>query len=222
MQNKAYVTFRIFNTLEQVEELSSLFIKNNLEFIIDDTTPPFDPSFANNQTFNEFRVKLKKENFQKAEEILLAVTESQINDVNPDYYLFSFDDDELYEIVSNRDTWNEFDFLLAQKILKERGKEINALELNQINQKRFSELSKTENCPTTLILIGYFLAIAGGAIGIFVGYYVKSHKKTLPNGDEIFVYSENDRRHGKNIFKLGIAFFIFWVSVQILSISSSN
>ena len=50
--------------------------------------------------------------------------EKEIEVIDDDYYLLSFSDDELIDVVSKSDEWNKFDVSLAKKLLKERGNEI--------------------------------------------------------------------------------------------------
>jgi hypothetical protein len=44
-----------------------------------------------------------------------------------------------------------------------------------------------------------------------------THKKVLPNGDEVYAYSESDRKHGLRITIIGGIFFLLWVTIRILT-----
>jgi hypothetical protein len=44
-----------------------------------------------------------------------------------------------------------------------------------------------------------------------------SSKKKLPNGEEIFSYQENDRKHGKRIMILGIVMLIILTFLKIIN-----
>ena len=53
-------------------------------------------------------------------------------------------------------------------------------------------------------------------IGLFIGWYLWSFKKTLPDGERIFAYSYKDRRHGKRIFYLSIIVFVLNIVTVII------
>ncbi|MEI9912162.1 MAG: hypothetical protein WDO71_22415 [Bacteroidota bacterium] len=59
-----------------------------------------------------------------------------------DYYLFSFSDDELMDVLRKPDEWNEFDLYWAKKILHIRGVEIKPEDLEKAKQERLDELKQ--------------------------------------------------------------------------------
>lgn len=64
-------------------------------------------------------------------------------------------------------------------------------------------MAKPEKDQTKLIQWGYLLAITTGVFGIIIGSSLLKSKKTLPDGQKVYTYSENNRAHGKNILLLG-------------------
>lgn len=83
-----------------------------------------------------------------------------------------------------KDEWSKFDYLAAQKILKERGNEVKPELLNVIRKQRIADLTVQEESPKWLIYLGYFSAIFGGFLGVFIGFYLMKYKKSLPNGNK--------------------------------------
>ena len=105
---------------------------------------------------------------------------------------------------------------VAQKILKERGKEINPELLNVIEKQRLEELSKQEELPKMWIYFGYFFAIIGGFLGVLIGYYIMSYKKTLSNGESVYFYKKEDRKQGQNILICSIIGIVFWLIIRMM------
>ncbi len=81
-----------------------------------------------------------------------------VTEIGKDYYLYSFTDDELMEVITKADEWSPFDVVLARKILAEKGKSISDEAIKAINEKRIEELKAPEpanrldnywlyNCP---------------------------------------------------------------------------
>ena len=211
-----FITFEKFNDQNSAKELGELIAEQNIEFLLEDNSLSFDPTFANNGFGKEYCIKLKKSDFEKANKVLADKSETEINDIDKDYYLLGFSEDELIEVISKNDEWNKFDVSLAKKLLKEKGKEITPERIEVIRQQRILELSKPEEDQKVYIILGYLSAFLGGLLGIFIGWHLLTYKKTLPNGSRIYAYSENDRKQGNRILIIGGIFLVFWIIIRIL------
>ena len=216
MSLEEFVTFQKYDDLAAAMELGLVLKENNVEYIMEDTSSSFDPSFSNSELIKEFRIKLKKKDFEKADIILQQIFKADIDSIDKDYYLFNFTDEELLEIIIKRDEWGQFDFLLAQKLLRERGKEIKPEEMESLRIDRMDELAKPEESQKTWISLGYVFAFLGGAIGMFIGWHLSRYKKTLPNGERVYAYSPSDRNHGAKIFIIGIICFVVGMALRLL------
>lgn len=213
MQEDNFVTYQIFKTKEEVTDFVKLLNKHGVPFEFEDSNIYFDPSFSFNEVNREYRIKLKKVDFEKVDVLLLEALANQLDKVDKSHYLFEFSNKELEEVIEKRDEWSKLDFLLAQKILKERGKEISADQVKDIQKKRIQKLStQNEDQPLT-VAAGYFFAILGGPFGFIIGGLLMYHKKTLPNGDRVFGHSIKDRKHGSRIIFLTFLSIIFWTIV---------
>ncbi|WP_299436427.1 hypothetical protein [uncultured Maribacter sp.] len=199
-----YSIFRKFPTLEQATELKDLLNENGIESILADNVPPVDVTFSGSTLNNQVEIRIKQSDFKKAEEILEQNAEELIDQIDKDYYLFEFTDEELYEVLLKSDEWNAFDYTLAQKILKQRGKSVDKELLNSLKNERLKDLAKPEGNQKPWIIGGYVFSILGGFLGLIIGYFLWTSKKTLPNGQKVYSYSENDRKHGKYIFYIGL------------------
>lgn len=100
--------------------------------------------------------------------------------------------------------------------MNERGNEITNKQINELKKQRIIELSKPEEEKNIYIIIGYISALLGGLLGVFIGWHLLTYKKTLPNGNRIYAYSENDRKHGNRILILGAVFIVVWILYRIL------
>lgn len=211
-----YITFKRFNDQDSASELGDFFKEKKLEYLLEDNSLSFDPTFANNGFGKEFCIKLKKSDFEKGKAFLNEKAEQEIVEIDKDYYLLSFTDKELLELIAASDEWSQFDVSLAKKLLQDRGKEITPDALEKIKNDRISELSKPEEGQTTYIIIGYITAVLGGFLGIFIGWHLLTFKKTLPNGNRVYAYSDNDRKQGNRILILGGIFLVIWLLYRFL------
>lgn len=215
MENSQFITFQKFNFKEDAVELATFLRESQIEYRIEDTSSGLDSNFGNTELTKDYLIKLKKEDFEKADVLLLQISSNLVETIDRNHYLHEFTDEELKEIIVKKDEWSHLDFLLAQKILKERGQEIIPEEIEKHRKQRLEDLAKPEEHQATWIIIGYFLAFLGGFLGIFIGWYLKTHKKTLPNGDRVYNYTESDRKQGNRILILSLFFLLFWIGVKI-------
>jgi hypothetical protein len=218
MSTKQFVTFEKFNDQYMALELANLLRENHIEFEQENIPLQLDTTFGNNELNKEFKIKLKKEDFEKVDSLLQEISRKQIENVDSSYYLFDFTDKELLEIITKRDEWGSFDYVLAQKILKDRGKEITQEVVDLLKENRIKELAKPAENQTAWITSGYVFAILGGLLGFFISWHLINHKKTLPNGDIVYGFSEKDRKHGKIIFILSIIFIIPAIYLRYLAL----
>ena len=211
-----FLIFQKFNSEIQATNFGSLLTKNKIEFLIENISVNFDQILSNNEFGKEYCVKIKKNDFEKANDILREKAKTEINEIQDDYYLLSFSNKELIDVIEKSDEWNKFDVELAHKLLKKRGNEITSEEINELKKQRIIELSKPEQGQTVYIIIGYICAFLGGLLGIFIGWHLLTYKKTLPNGNQIYAYSENDRKQGNRILIIGGIFIVVWIFYRIL------
>lgn len=203
-----YSIFRTFSNIEQATELQDALNEIGIDTVIDDNSPPVDVTFTGGGTINtKIEIRIKQSEFQRAEQVLEKLAEQSLNDIDPNYYLFDFSNEELYDILLKSDEWNMFDYTLAQKLLKERGKSIDKDLIESLKKQRLEELAKPDENQKPWIIAGYVFALLGGFLGLIIGYFLWTSKKTLPNGQKVYSYSAKDRRQGKYIFYIALIIF---------------
>jgi hypothetical protein len=210
-----FITYQKFNDAALANGLAELLDEHNIQYYIQEETSGFDPSLVMSNAPVDYAVKIKSEDFQSVNELQKENEGKNIEGIEKDYYLFSFTEEELMEVLTKADQWSTFDVVLARKILTERGKNISDADLAAIDEKRIEELKEPETGQSTWIILGYILAVMGGVLGLFIGWHLKTHKKTLPDGEKVYAYTRQDRRHGKVIFYLAIAGTIAGVIYKI-------
>ena len=92
------------------------------------------------------------------------------------------------------------------------------LTSEEFKEDKIETLKKPDEPQTFWIGIGYFFAIMGGLLGVFIGWFLTTHKKTLPDGERVYGYSESDRIHGRRIFWIGVVVIALSVIVRIAAI----
>jgi len=202
-----FITYQKFNDPALAEELAGHLEQHGIAYFVEESSFRFDPSLVMSNAAKEYDVKIKPEDFEKVNQLLKEDENKNTDEIDKDYYLFTFTDDELMEVVTKADEWSAFDVVLARKLLVERGKNVSDKEIETINEQRIEELRQPDPPQTFWIVIGYMVALLGGVLGIFIGWHLYSYKKTLPDGERVYGYTERDRWHGRVIFYLSIVVF---------------
>jgi hypothetical protein len=211
-----FLTYKKFNEKERADVLTQVLSDNGIEFELTADRESLDSLYGDKLFKEQFFVKLKKSDFKKADSLLLEEISKDLDNVDKDHYLYNFTDEELFDILSKPDEWNDFDYQLSQRILKDRGKLINADIIDLLKRQRINELAKPEEGQRNWIFAGYIFALLGGLLGIFIGWHLSTFKKTLPNGERVYAHTDDDRRQGRRILVIGVIMFVAWLMVRIL------
>jgi len=158
----------------------------------------------------EFIIKVQPSRFSEVYALLDQQAAQAVKEVAEDHYLFTFKDEELFDILASPDEWSAFDYQLARRILSERDIDIDAKLLDMLKKSRMEELAQPEEKQTAYLSAAYIFALLGGIVGIIIGWNIVTARKTLPNGRQIHVYRESDRKHGRWIIALGVVMFLAW------------
>lgn len=214
-----FLNFRKFHEKDSVEALANLLKSNAIEFEITEDRESLDQMLIGDKHFNHYYfIKLRKDDFEKVNFLLESESDKQVETLDTkDHYLNQFTDEELFDILSKPDEWNAFDYQLSKKILKDRGKEINSEVIQLLKKQRIKELAKPEESQKNWINAGYLFSLLGGLLGIFIGWHLCTYKRTLPNGERVFGYKAEDRRHGTRLVIIGIVMFVIWTLAGIAS-----
>lgn len=209
------IVYQTFTSKELALELTNLLSENNIAFKTEVFDASFNSTFTNNSN-KDYVVKINPSDFEKVDTLLLESMKEEIDNVNADYYLFQFSNEELFDLIRKRDEWSQFDVLLAKKILQSKNVAFSQELDNKIKQERFSELAEPKKADKYYVIVGYVLAILGGVLGFIIGLHLSSSKKTLPNGKQIHEFTEKDRKNGKEIMFIGIIMTVVSFAIKYL------
>lgn len=209
-----YVTFKKYPDAKQARAIQELLLENGVECIFINNSSQLGS--LSGDASHEFELQLHPDNFEKANELLEKDAEAMLANLPEDYYLLEFNDEELYDVILKHDEWSEFDYMLARKLLQEKGKTVDESLIRSLRKQRIEDLAKPEQDQKVWVIVGYALSLIGGFFGVITGYVLYSSQKTLPNGETVYTYSANDRKHGKRILIFGLIMIPVIVILRIL------
>lgn len=193
-----YATYQKFFSPEQAEPVLAILNEHNVPFQFIKSKTIVDSVIGGETSFdNLYELKIIDDQFEVVNQLLRQNMEVNLQDLESDYYLFSFSDKELVEILQKPDEWSNQDYSISRQILKERGIEYTIEELDALRKERLTVLARPEKLHQRLLYAGYAFAFFGGVIGLIIGVTIWRTKKTLPNGKREYVFNYPSRGHGK-------------------------
>lgn len=215
-----YIKYRDFLEQEMAKDFIVLLQSQGIEYVVEQVRDQLGPVYGDKPFQQTITIKIRKEDFTKADALTAADAAKDLEHVDKDHYLFGFTNEELYEILSKPDEWSALDYQLARKILKDRGIVLQDEVINMMKDQRIIQLAKPEESQMGWIYAGYIMALMGGIIGAFIGWHMMTSRKVLPNGERPYSYIEGDRKHGQRIFIIGIAMTIAWALAKVSRMES--
>ena len=213
--SEEFLAFHSFSDEDTAKDFAEDLEKAGIDFKIESVRTVLDSALMGDAASPVFTIKLRPADFEKAHAALGDYYKKLTRDVDKDYYLFGFTNEELFEIIAKPDEWGYFDNQLAQKILSDRGQKIDTATMTRLKENRMTELAKPEKDDWGIITLGYvflvlgvvFLFVQAGfaytpygfVIALFIGTLLAYNKKVLPDGSKVFSFSANGRKQGKVI-----------------------
>lgn len=214
-QTDEFVTYRIFNVLQDALPLLDILKENEIEYEIENASPSLDVTFSASTLQYEYRIKIRASDFTKADSVISNDIIKTIDDIDSDHYLFDFSDDELVEILKKPDEWSRDDYMISHHILSQRGKTIPQQQLDQMRNDRVAFLKETRPYPKELFIAGWIGTILGGTFGLLIGWYILTFRKTIFNGERVFEYDQQSRNEAQKILRIAIVVQIITVILYL-------
>lgn len=159
-----YTSYEKFFNPDQAQPVMTVLKENNISFEFVPIKQVVDQVLVGGGPAYTHELKIPATQFKTANRLLRENIQVELHDVEPDYYLFSFDDRELIEILKQPDEWGRLDYALARKILESRGIVYTNDELESLWNTRIQTLAKPEKEEKGWVYAGYFFAFFGGSL----------------------------------------------------------
>lgn len=212
----SFEVFRKYPTIQEATELTDVLKENNISFLLEDFTNKSEiVGFSVQNLDLKVIVKARIEDFPKIETLVDNTLKVSLDQVDKEHYLFSFTDEELTEIIVKPNDWSNYDYKVAELILNNRGVSVSPKFIESIKKQRYNKLSEKESYSSTWLIIGYISAFLGGLLGFAIGLSLWLMKKRLPNGEKVYIYDDNNRKHGKRITMIGFIMTLVYIALRI-------
>jgi hypothetical protein len=210
-----------FKSIHEAEELASFLKEHDVDPIVENNIPNFDVTFANNTINQDYIVYVSADDFDSANKILEVYSKSFLADLPADHYLYDFTEEELMEVITNKDEWSEIDFHLARKLLADKGIEFGEDEIEKFRAEKLAKEIKPKELKTGAFVAWLIASILFPLIGLVIGSIFWTSKKQLLDGKRYYVYDKRSRVHGRDIVIVSASLVIILVFIKIYSFSGS-
>ncbi len=155
-----FQTFQQFNDPGLASAVAEKLRAQQIDCVVEKVKPLLEPGYFLNTVEQNIHLKVRADDLDKAHKALEEYYRHRLHDVEQGYYLLSFTDTELLEILARPDEWGHFDYVLARALLAERGLEIPDETIAQMKQQRHLHLAREahpEEEPEPIIVFGELL-----------------------------------------------------------------
>ncbi len=198
---------------EAAEQLAARLAEGGLHATVVENSPVFDVTFTAGLE-RDFHVMLPREEFDRAGRLLEQDAERDAWTLPADHYLHGFSNEELLEVLQKPDEWAPPDRVMAHRLLRQRGMDLEQRDLERMRLERLAELARPEKARASLIIAGMAMVLFGGVVGMAIGYSLANASKTLPDGRRVTRYTAEDRRVGRYIMVAGALFTLATLAIM--------
>jgi hypothetical protein len=138
----SFKTFQTFNDPGLASAIANKLKAQRIICLVEKVEPLLEPTFFRNTVEPNIHLKVRTADLDRAHRVLEEHYKHQLQDIDPGYYLLSFTDIELLDIVAKPDEWGHFDYVLARELLAERGLPIPDDTIRQMKQQRLRQLAQ--------------------------------------------------------------------------------
>jgi len=209
-----FLTYSKFHTGQEASEFTTLLEHSRIEYEIVHERDPLDKVYTGESFDPMITVKIPEHRFEEVNKIMLSKAKLQLTDIDPNYYLFHFSNQELIDVINSPNEWNHFDQALAHKILSD--KKIDIAASATINPKE--DIYIPIHMNSLWLILEYALTLLIPYVGIVIGLSSNFAYKTTNSGKKIKMYDKATQMHAIIMLILGIirtclflfGFFLFW------------
>ena len=202
-----FIKYRDFFESETAAEFALVLRDHGIEYRVEEFNDSLGAPYGERPLSFVTTIMIRKADFSKVDDVVAEEAKAVAQEIDRSHYLYTFSNEELFEVISKPDEWNAVDYQLAKTILRQRGVMVDDVTFDNLKARRLEDLSRPEPDQTNWVKAGYIMALAGGIVGLFIGWHLMTYKKVLPNGDKVYGYRKHERSHGRWIFIVGLIMF---------------
>ncbi len=209
--------YREFFNEAEAEEIAGILASRHIEYELVRFTNPVSDVILGQVISPPLTLKLKPEDFERAEQAIFDHYDQDLRLVSADHYIFQLHTDELYDILTHPDEWSNLDYVLAVRELRKKGITLDAALLKQLREKRLKELSTGKRASTAYLIGSYVAALLFVPIGMAMGLYLWQGTQRLRNGQRSYTFDATSRKQGQAVFFIATGILLLLVVLRLIN-----
>lgn len=230
-----FIVYQSFEDQESAYRTAATLESRDIPLIVEKVSQLLDSNIIGVMNTSPYVIKLRAIDFDKANDIIRANTIINLDEVDKDYMLLSFTNEELIDVAAKEDEWGIYNAKLATALLMQRQVAEPRAAIEAIKTRHQQEIAKPTSAAIGLLTLGYVSALTGttiiasqydatipfvvfpGIFGLIAGGILVTTKKTLPDGNQIHYFDNKSRNHGLVIVGLSILVFVVRFIIQLFA-----
>jgi tetratricopeptide (TPR) repeat protein len=230
------LVFKTYPDLEAAEQAATILKEHEIVVEVNEEARILDSNYIGQQFSNPYLLYMQGKDFERANTILEQATVVRLEDIDPDYLLLSFSNEELIEVMEKKDEWGIYNYKLAETLLKQKNIPIPEVNIALEQVERLKEKEKAVSSGLMFLVLGYLSVISGvyasvsyhaafilfpGFLGLMIGWHLSKSKRTLSNGQRVFYYNNTTRIHGSIMLWTSLGFGLLRFIFLLLTLTNS-
>ena len=177
-----FATYQQFFSAEEAEGVIAILKAHDIPYSFKQNKPRFDKLIIGENLNEQWDLSIPQHEFSRVNDLLLANTTVNLDELEKDHYLFAFSHEELQNIIQNPDEWGRHDYLVAVELLKQRGENVSKEQLQEFREKKMEVLAKPpKKVPLFWLIAAYALPVLALLL-IWTPVYYDSFNDTATSG----------------------------------------
>jgi hypothetical protein len=230
------LVFKTYPDQVTAGEVAALLKANGVITEVVEEPRILDSNYIGQQFSDPYLLYMQGKDFERANHILEDHIVVRLEDIDPDYLLLSFSDEELIEVMKMKDEWGIYNYKLAEILLHQRNAPIPEVHIALEQAERLKEKEKAISSGLMFLILGYLSIISSvyasvsinavfvllpGFLGLMIGWHLSQSKRTLSNGTRTFYYNSTTRIHGGIMLWSAIGLGLLRFILLLLTLANS-
>jgi|GEM_PF-7099940 len=133
--------YRAFDSIETARfVLLDMLEANNIPYTLYKDAYRQDVILGQGIGLTDVWVRIRPDDFKKVDNLMLSAAEERYTEIPADYYLREMETTELLDVLKQSDMWSIDDFVIARKLLEERGIPVSPDKIEAWAEERQKQL----------------------------------------------------------------------------------
>jgi hypothetical protein len=198
---QVHPVFEKYFSKEAADYYAALFTRAGLACTVEAPKDFFDVATGSNNADMTYCLRMPANAFDQAQNIIEQ--EVRKAGIDEDYYLRSYTNDELHNVLFTPDEWSRQDVAAAKVLLEERNVTLDAAHVNKVKTAIREKEKEKRTISLPVLIFIYLFGPLGIVAPMVAGLFIYFLQETDRDGNKSYAFSDKYRTHGIIIAVVG-------------------